>query len=200
MWLRGFLPSAKARLPFAGIALLRAGVLAVLVVLALCPLRAAGTVIWNGPLYTYIQANPYPFPDNQDSLTPSVALTRGSTRGLFNSALESSYTHFSSPLNTEWAYGALSNYSALTYFNWEALSSSRPPDMVGKDAVLHLISDDIYLSIQFTSWGVRGSGFSYIRSTPTIPEPASNALLLIGFVAMGAKRFKSRFSTRPVRE
>jgi hypothetical protein len=144
-------------------------------------------------LYTYIQANPYPFPDNQDSLTPSVALTRGSTRGLFNAALENGFTDFTSPLNTEWAYGSLSNYSALVYTDWEDLSSQRPPDLVGKDAVLHLISDDIYLSIQFTSWEQRSGGFSYIRSTPNIPEPASGALLILGLAISVGTKLRSRF-------
>ena len=42
-----------------------------------------------------------------------------------------------------------------------------PPCAVGKDAVLHLISEDIYIDIKITSW-VSGQGsFSYQRSTPS---------------------------------
>jgi hypothetical protein len=38
--------------------------------------------------------------------------------------------------------------------------------------VLHLISDNIYLSVEFTSWGMAGAGgFSYLRSTPAPPLP-----------------------------
>jgi hypothetical protein len=38
---------------------------------------------------------------------------------------------------------------------------------VGKDLVMHLIDDDIYLNIKFTSWSVgKKGGFSYERSAP----------------------------------
>jgi hypothetical protein len=175
------------------VGLIRAGFAGLLVFLVHSPSPGRGTTIWNGPLFTYNQPNPYPSPDNQDSLTPSVALTRGSTRGLFNAALENGYSHFTSPLNTEWAYGALSNYSSLIYTDWEDLSLAHPPNMVGKDAVLHLISDDIYLSIEFTSWGQMASGFSYVRSTPNIPEPSASAILLAGVGAVFLFGFRRRW-------
>jgi hypothetical protein len=43
----------------------------------------------------------------------------------------------------------------------------KPQDVVGKDLVMYLLEDDIYLSIKFKSWsqGQKG-GFSYERSTP----------------------------------
>ena len=42
----------------------------------------------------------------------------------------------------------------------------QPKNIVGKDLVLHLIEEDIYLSVKFKSWsqGQKG-GFSYERST-----------------------------------
>ena len=49
--------------------------------------------------------------------------------------------------------------------------------------MLHLISDDIYLSIKFTSWGGSSGGFSYNRSTPAVPEPSSAVLILAGLAA-----------------
>jgi hypothetical protein len=52
--------------------------------------------------------------------------------------------------------------------------------MVGQDAVLHLISENIYLSIKFTSWtsGANGGGFSYERSTPpVVATPAAASLV-----------------------
>ena len=40
--------------------------------------------------------------------------------------------------------------------------------------MVHLISDDIYLTVTFTSWGGIGGGFSWLRSTPaTSPLPPS---------------------------
>jgi len=46
---------------------------------------------------------------------------------------------------------------------------SNPPSSVDQDMVLHIIPDNSYLDIKFTSWsgGASGGGFSYERSTPT---------------------------------
>ena len=45
--------------------------------------------------------------------------------------------------------------------------------IAGVDAVVHLITEDIYIDIRFLSWttgngqgGTGGGGFSYMRSTP----------------------------------
>jgi len=148
---------------------------------------AQGLSLWDGPLIAYSQPTPEPtLAANQDRLTDNVWLTRGTSQGLFNAASEGSYSHFASPAGTEWAYGQLADYASLTYNNWETWAASRPPDTVGQPAVLHLISDDIYLSIQFTSWGGFGGGFSYMRSTPApVPEPAALPILLLGLLAAG---------------
>lgn len=127
----------------------------------------AGTV-WNGPLIIYRQPTADPTQvSNQDRLTPDVWLTRASSKGLFNAAYETSATALS-PTNTEWAYGVLSNYASLSYTNWLAwLNGQSPTNLVGKQTVLHLISDNIFLSVQFTNWPSGGSGgFAYRRSTP----------------------------------
>ena len=130
--------------------------------------------VWNGPLITFTLAsgaNPN-LPTNQDRLTPNVWITRGAFQGIYNAAAETSYTHNFSPANTEWAYGSLANYASLTYTDWETWNIGNPPSTVGQPAVMHLISDDIYLSVTFTSWGQMGAGgFSYQRSTPA-PSPS----------------------------
>jgi len=79
--------------------------------------------IWNGPPTTFTQANPFPGAGDRDQLTPNVALTRGSasgggTGGMFNAVTESSFIKFSSPADTEWAVGDLTNYASLTYADW----------------------------------------------------------------------------------
>jgi len=149
----------------------QAFVLTLMAVMA--PLANAST-LWTGPTTNYVQPLPDPTQAaNQDRLTARVWLTRGQTEGLFNAVQESSYDRpeDNDPTDTEWAYGGLSNYASLTYTTWAGMSGNNPPSMVGQEAVLHLITDDIYLSISFTFWGTMGGGFAYNRSTPAIVSP-----------------------------
>lgn len=144
---------------------------ALVLTLAAAPLIHAATV-WNGPLITYNQPSADPTQaTNQDRLTPDVWLTRAASKGLFNAAFETNATAFS-PTNTEWAFGTLTDYASLHYMNWLALLNGQSPTtLVGQQMVVHLISDDIYISIQFTLWVPNGSGgFAYQRSTPTPPN------------------------------
>ena len=130
--------------------------------------------VWNGPLFNFAvpAGADWTNTNNQDRITDSVWLARKITRGLFNAAFETSYASFFSPSNTSWAFGVLPNYAVLSYDNWETWNGHNPPSMVGQDAVLHLLSDDIYLSINFTSWGGPSGGFAYTRSTESLlPEP-----------------------------
>lgn len=158
----------------------------------------AAPTIWSGPTTTFTKANganPL-LAANQDRLTSTVWLTRGSSQGLFNANTEAGFGHFSSPANTEWADGSLANFASLTYQNWNSWAKgvhAGPPSTVGVNAVVHLKAEDIYLSVKFTSWtsGGAGGGFSYIRSTPlAVPEPSSVILFGIGglAIALAAKR------------
>ena len=163
--------------------LLAAASLAGLVLLGIfAPCSGQASTIWDGPLITFTEpaGGVGSNPANQDRLTPDVWLTRNITQGLFNAALEISYTSFSSPANTEWAYGSLANYATLTYTNWEGWNGHNPPSMVGRPAVVHLITDDVYLSLEFLSWPAAGGGFSYERSTLAVPEPSSLELASVG--------------------
>ena len=144
---------------------------AVLALLMVGSVSIAAT-IWTGPLIVYSQPAPDPTQaTNQDRITTDVWLTRATSKGLFNAVYETNATVLS-PTNTEWAFGTLTNYGSLHYTNWLAwLNGKSPTTLVGQPAVVHLISDDVYLSIQFTTWSAGGSGgFAYDRSTPA---PAS---------------------------
>ena len=135
---------------------------------------ASAAQVWTGPLtsFTLLSGADPTLPENQDRITPNVWITRGLNMGIYNAKTESGYTRFSSPADTEWAYGTLANYASLAYTNWAGCSGNNPRTMVGRDAVVHLISDDIYLSVRFTDWGVQSAGgFSYLRSTPSPPSP-----------------------------
>ena len=140
--------------------------------------------IWNGPTTTFTKvsgADPT-LPANQDRITASTWITRGTTRGIYNAVTETGYTDFVSPANTRWATGTLGNYSTLTYQTWENWNGSNPPSTVGTPAVMHLISENIYIGITFTAWGAGlggGGSFSYQRTTAPIAAPVK----LISFVA-----------------
>ena len=128
-----------------------------------------GPIFWRGSTITFNKsngANPN-LEENQDRIRENVWITRGNTGGqIFNIAINNSADKTESPVGTEWAIGTLDELESLT-FNYFRNTISRPKSVVGKNLVLHLIEDDIYVNVKFTSWsqGKRG-GFSYERSTP----------------------------------
>jgi hypothetical protein len=141
----------------------------------------AEAVVWSGFDFTFSKPSggSPSNPANQDRITDQVILTRDSLRGIYNIAQESSYSN-SSPADTRWAFPAnnpgktiaAANWADLTFAAWRAAHNDNPPGTLGRNAVVHLVSDDIYLDIRFLAWGQRGSGeFSYIRAIP--PEPFS---------------------------
>ncbi len=163
--------------------------------------------IWTGTPITFTKADfaDWTMAANQDRLTSNVWITRADKKGIFNIKTETEYSDFASPADTEWAFGTTANIATLTFSDWETTISSLPPQMVNQDMVLHLITDDIYIDIKFTSWtagngsGVpAGSGFSYTRSsnqsielmeldnvsTPNIyPNPATDFIQVTGLFA-----------------
>jgi len=165
---------------------------------------SADPIVWNGPSITF--AKPPDFADptlpaNQDRLTNNVWLTRGDTRQLFNIRIEAGAEPRESPLDTEWAFGptqpgnpgpiTASNHANLVFEPFVPALGNGVGDNILSfgPGVLHLISDDIYLDITFTSWRIGGGGnFSYIRSTPLqspVPEPTSAALLVTAAAWVG---------------
>jgi hypothetical protein len=142
---------------------------------------AAAQTIWTGPATSFAKESnaDYTLPENQDVLTENVVLTRGDTGGLINYAMESSYVHFVSPVDTLWATDinndpaatiSAANHASLTFTSWiEAYGGqfTSGNNIVGRDAVVHLVTDNIVLDLTFTNWvNTRGGGFAYTRSTP----------------------------------
>lgn len=131
--------------------------------------RAKCQTVWDGPPIQFIKTNNavWTLPENQDRISDNVWITRATNQGIFNIKLEAQYTSFSSPSDTEWAYGTTENLTSLTFQDWETTHGSNPPSMVNQDMVLHLISEDIYIDLKFLSWSIGGGGggFSYQRST-----------------------------------
>jgi hypothetical protein len=164
-------------------------------------LAANATTIWTGPSFhfTDIAGSDPTLPADQDRITPDVWIARATTEGIYNAFNEPSFTHFQSPRNTAWADGTLANYSTLSYTDWNTWVKgvhAGPPTTVGVDAVMHIIPDDIYLSVKFTSWGGSSGGFSYTRSTAPVPEPAPMTLLLLGSLACCFRTGRSLFGRR----
>ncbi len=127
-----------------------------------------GATVWGGPVITFSNTCAL---CSTDQITSSVAMTRGESSGIFNAAAEtqSAGKEGLSPIDTEWAYGTTAELGELDFQPWFAwLGFESPSRAVNQDAVLHLISDDVYIDIRFTSWedGQGTGGFSYTRTTP----------------------------------
>ena len=126
--------------------------------------------IWNGPIIEFEKNNNVDPTNstNQDSITKSVAVTRGNNGEIYNAFIENQAEKGVSPLGTEWAVGDLSNIENLTFSSFRT-AVIKPKNSVGQKLVLHIIEDDVYLSVEFTSWSQSsGGGFAYKRSTNNI--------------------------------
>src|SRR5262245_41931731 len=82
----------------------------------------AAPTLWTGPNVTFSKANGAnpSLAANQDRLTATTWLTRGSSQGLYDAHDESFFSHFLSPSDTEWADGSLANYASLSYTDWNS--------------------------------------------------------------------------------
>jgi len=146
-----------------------------LIAVAFAGLQAhAAPTLWTGTNVTYTQ----PAPGAADVLIPGkVSLARGSTGPLYNPAAgELSSDLVTSPKDTLWAFGELTNYARLSYVTFASLRGANANFnlsalITNKQMVVRLINEDVYLAVKFTYWvhGLHtGSGFGYVRSTPTL--------------------------------
>ncbi len=130
--------------------------------------------IWSGDDLLFVKDEfvDWTQAEHQDRLTENVWLTRADTKGIFNIAIEDEFDNmgFLSPLDTEWATGSALNWDAYTYDTWDNWHGAAPLSVIGVDAVVHLITDDIYIDIRFESWsqgdgqgGASGGGMTYWR-------------------------------------
>ncbi|MEE2836426.1 MAG: hypothetical protein VYB65_10455 [Myxococcota bacterium] len=127
--------------------------------------------IWRGQRIVFTKAaNADPTsPQAQDRITPRVALTRGAINILFNATQEQRAAPASSPAGTLWSFGTTDDIPNLRFAPFKEAANRRMQDLPGRDMVLHLVEEDIYVDIRWRSWGVGGTsggGFSYERSTP----------------------------------
>jgi Bacterial Ig domain len=157
---------------------LQGGVLAAAILGA--PLTHAAT-LWTGPNigFTNVYNVAGSAPGAPDHIVAGVALNRNRGYSLYNSAAGETAINFStSPLDTMWAFGQLSNYSNLTYVAFTSLrNGNTAANILNKPMVLHLVNENIYIAVTFTAWGMHGNqgsgsgGFAYTRSTAPVAVP-----------------------------
>jgi len=147
----------------------------------LAALPVSAEEVWVGPPLTFTR------PPNVDGYNQAnwdiivegvVGITRmtggGSIWNGYTDPLDT-FTPCSGPYpgDTEWAVGDISDYATLSYCPFLAgcyaacfpfyFFNPSPP------SVLHIISQDIYIPIQFNYWECCGTGgFEYVRGTPPI--------------------------------
>ena len=124
--------------------------------------------VWRGNTITFTKldgADPS-LEANQDRITSNVWITRGNTGGqIFNIKKESVSNKTNSPIGTKWAVGTLDQIDSLTFKKFRE-AVGKPQDVVGKNLVMYLEDDDIYLSVKFTSWSQgKNGGFAYERTS-----------------------------------
>ncbi|MFA7298478.1 MAG: leucine-rich repeat domain-containing protein [Candidatus Absconditabacterales bacterium] len=113
---------------------------------------------------------------NQDCITANVCITRQDNKGIYNAITESGFNQidYSSPADTERAYGSCIDYNSLSFSSWNNNLWTYPgglsqvSDMVGKPMCLHLITDNKYFDLTFDAWTIGGGtpsgGFAYTRT------------------------------------
>lgn len=138
----------------------------------LLSLTGNSQTIWDGPSVTITKADfaDWNLEENQDRITSNVWLTRKDEQGQFNIAQETGYSG-GSPSDTEWGWGTTADIGSITFYNWKGATKDNNPygdheNITEGPMVLHLITDDIYIDLQYNSWTSQGGGgFSYTRSS-----------------------------------
>ena len=130
-----------------------------------CPIGS----VWTGTILTFSKLdNTDPsLVENQDRITENLWITRNNVEGgqIYNAVSESASSKNTSPAGTAWAEGDIADYATLNYTPFRT-ATGKPKNAVGKTYVVHLIEDNIYLSIKMLSWSSKkAGGFSYERST-----------------------------------
>ena len=130
-----------------------------------CPMGS----VWTGTILTFSKLdNTDPsLVENQDRITENLWITRNNVEGgqIYNAVSESASSKNTSPAGTAWAEGDIADYATLNYTPFRT-ATGKPKNAVGKTYVVHLIEDNIYLSIKMLSWSSKkAGGFSYERST-----------------------------------
>jgi hypothetical protein len=96
-----------------------------------------------------------------------VWITRGNDGGQIYNALERNRAISSrSPEGTLWAVGTTDELDSLRFSPFRQ-AVGKPKEVVGKDLVLFIVEEEVFIDVTFTSWSKeKQGGFAYERSTP----------------------------------
>ncbi len=136
---------------------------------------AFGNLIWSAAIsdtlghgyeVTFNKSNfaSWQLPANQDRITDNVFITRGDNRSIFNARTETTSSNSVSPADTEWFRGGAN--MATSFASFHTMHGGNPGSLVGDTATIHLISDDQFHEIAFSTYsgGNTGGGFGYTRT------------------------------------
>ncbi|MFP4484933.1 MAG: hypothetical protein ACLFO1_08785 [Spirochaetaceae bacterium] len=125
--------------------------------------------IWRGEriVFTKEDGADQTLSENQDRITDNVWITRRNDGGqIFNIQERDEPLAAVSPIGTRWAIGTTDDIENLDFKPFRPAVGS-PKEVPGKDVVLHLVEEDIYVDVRFLSWSQeKRGGFSYERTTP----------------------------------
>jgi hypothetical protein len=143
-------------------------------VLIVLPFTGVAQIVWKKSEGTKTITKPsyadWTQEANQDRITDSVWITRANSQRIFNIRKENA-SATTSPFGTEWAFGTTDSFTTLTYKTFTTLSGNDPQSLIGKNLVLHLTAENVYIDFKFLSYagGNTGGGFSYIRADGILP-------------------------------
>ncbi|MEO0405114.1 MAG: hypothetical protein AAF193_09605, partial [Bacteroidota bacterium] len=115
-------------------------------------------------------------PDGVDVISPSVAITRSSSNGLFNALNETQYSFGISPVGTLWKLGAYNPADdALNdgqYIDWRSHHGASSQNLPGQTSTMYIVAEDLYYNVVWNSWTCcdQGGGFSYTRTLVAYPS------------------------------
>lgn len=156
---------------------------------------ARAQILWTGPNTNFSggASSIVSVPPADVIIPGAVSLTRHGNGWLYNTNVDAcAQCAAGTPSDTEWAFGTLANFASLTYqtmdviraedanFDFGAVLVTVPPSPM----VLHLINENIYIQVTFTSWPQHAVGtFAYTRSTPAVVTPPKPTVSITNPVA-----------------
>ena len=121
--------------------------------------------------FTKLDSADWTLPENQDSLAPTVKITRKNTQSIFNITQEEGYSgNNGSPVGTLWAHSTTADANPEDYVNFVSMhgggGGGGPQSLIDDTVSLYLTTDDLYYDVVIHSYtgGNNGGGFSWTRT------------------------------------